>query len=64
MKLWDNTSREEFLLPSTKIAEGILLFYSVKNKKSFEKVKQNLSKIIELGRFDIPIIVIGTISNI
>ena len=63
MKLWDNPSREEFLLPSIKIAQGILLFYSVKNKKSFEKIKQNLSKIIELGRFDIPIVIIGNHSN-
>ena len=59
MKLWDNPSTEEFLSPSIKIAQGILLFYSVKNKKSFEKIQKDLSKIIELGRFDIPIIVIG-----
>ena len=59
MKLWDNPSTEEFLSPSIKIAQGILLFYSVKNRKSYEKIKNDLSKIIELGRFDIPIIVIG-----
>ena len=59
MKLWDNPSTDEFLSPSIKIAQGILLFYSVKDRKSFEKIQNDLSKIIELGRFDIPIIVIG-----
>ena len=63
MKLWDNPPREEFLLPSIKIAQGILLFYSVKNKKSFEKIKEDLTKIIELGRFDIPIVIIGNHSD-
>ena len=63
MKLWDNPSREEFLSPSIKIAQGILLFYSVKNKQSFETIKNYLSKIIELGRFDIPIVIIGNHSN-
>ncbi len=59
MKFWDNPSTDEFLSPSIKIAQGILLFYSVKSRKSFEKIQKDLSKIIELGRFDIPIIVIG-----
>ena len=59
MKFWDNPSTDEFLSPSIKIAQGILLFYSVKDRKSYEKIKNDLSKIIELGRFDIPIIVIG-----
>ena len=63
MKLWDNPSEEEFLSPSIKIAQGILLFYSVKNRNSFEKIKKDLSKIIELGRFDIPIVIIGNHSN-
>ena len=63
MKLWDNPSREEFLLPSIKIAQGVLLFYSVKNKKSFQKIQENLTKIIELGRFDIPIVIIGNHSD-
>ena len=63
MKLWDNPSTEEFLSPSIKIAQGILLFYSVKNRKSYEKIQNDLSKIIELGRFDIPIIVIGNHKN-
>ena len=63
MKLWDNPLREEFLSPSIKIAQGILLFYSVKHKQSFETVKNILSKIIELGRFDIPIVIIGNHSN-
>ena len=63
MKIWDNPSSAEFLLPSIKIAQGILLFYSIKNKKSFEKIKQDLSKIIELGKFDIPIVIIGNHSN-
>jgi len=63
MKLWDNPSEDEFLLPSIKIAQGILLFYSVKSKTSFEKIKQDLSKIIELGRFDIPIVIIGNHSD-
>ena len=59
MKLWDNPSTEEFLSPSIKIAQGILLFYSVKSRKSYEKIQKDLSKIIELGRFDVPIILIG-----
>ena len=63
MKLWDNPPREEFLSPSIKIAQGILLFYSIKNKKSFEKIQEDLKKIIELGRFDIPIVVIGNHSD-
>ena len=63
MKLWDNPSEEEFLSPSIKIAQGILLFYSVKSRNSFEKIKEDLSKIIELGRFDIPIVIIGNHSD-
>ena len=63
MKIWDNPSTEEFLSPSIKIAQGILLFYSIKNRQSFEKIKQDLSKIIELGRFDIPIVIIGNHSD-
>ena len=59
MKIWDNPSREEFLSPSIKIAQGILLFYSIKNHSSFEKIKEDLSKIIQMGKFDIPIVVIG-----
>ena len=59
MKFWDNPSSDEFLSPSIKIAQGILLFYSVKNRNSFKKIQEDLSKIIELGRFEIPIIVIG-----
>ena len=63
MKFWDNPSTDEFLSPSIKIAQGILLFYSVKNRKSYEKIQEDLSKIIELGRFEIPIIVIGNHKN-
>ena len=59
MKFWDNPSSDEFLSPSIKIAQGILLFYSIKNRNSYKKIQEDLSKIIELGRFDIPIIVIG-----
>ena len=59
MKFWDNPSSDEFLSPSIKIAQGILLFYSVKNRNSYKKIQEDLSKIIELGRFEIPIIVIG-----
>lgn len=63
MKKWDNPSGEESLTPSIKIAQGILLFYSIKYRSTFEKIKDDLSKIIEMRRFDIPIVIIGNHSD-
>ena len=63
IKIWDNPASEEFLSPSIKIAKGILLFYSVEKKSSFENIQKNLNKIKDMNKFNIPIVIIGNHCN-
>ena len=66
MKIWDNVSANKIFSSSNKslkVAQGIILFYSVANRKSFNMLKLSLSNIIDLDKYDIPMIMVGNDSE-
>ena len=42
---------------------GILLFYSVSDRDSFDKLKQMISKIIDMNKYEMPIVLVGNNSD-
>ena len=66
MKIWDNVSANKLFSSSNKslkVAQGIILFYSVSNRKSFNMLKLSLSKIIDFDKYDIPMVMVGNDSD-
>ena len=66
MKIWDNVSANKIFSSSNKslkIAQGIILFYSVADRKSFNILKLSLSKIIDFDKYDIPMLMVGNDSD-
>ena len=62
MKIWDNVSANKLFSPSNKclkVAQGIILFYSVSNRESFKLLKLSLTNLIDLDKYDIPMIMVG-----
>jgi len=66
MKIWDNVSANKIFSSSNKslkIAQGIILFYSVADRKSFNILKMSLSKMIDFDKYDIPMLMVGSDSD-
>ena len=66
MKIWDNVSANKIFSSSNKnlkIAQGIILFYSVADRKSFNILKLSLSKMIDFDKYDIPMLMVGSDSD-
>ena len=66
MKIWDNVSANKMFSSSNKslkIAQGIILFYSVADRKSFNILKLSLSKMIDFDKYDIPMLMVGSDSD-
>ena len=42
---------------------GILLFYSVADRDSFDKLKEIISKIIDMNKYEMPIVLVGNNSE-
>ena len=66
MKIWDNVSANKIFSSSNKclrIAQGIILFYSVADRKSFYILKMSLSRVIDFDKYDIPMLMVGTDSD-
>ena len=66
MKIYDNVSANKIFSSSNKnlkIAQGIILFYSVADRKSFNILKLSLSKMIDFDKYDIPMLMVGSDSD-
>ena len=66
MKIWDNVSANKMFSSSNKslkIAQGIILFYSVADRKSFNILKMSLSRMIDFDKYDIPMLMVGSDSE-
>ena len=66
MKIWDNVSANKIFSSSNKslkVAQGIILFYSVSDRKSFNMLKLSLSNIIDIDKYDIPMVMVGNDSE-
>ena len=66
MKIWDNVSANKIFSSSNKslkVAQGVILFYSVGDRKSFSMLKLSLSKIIDFDKYDIPMLMVGNDSD-
>ena len=66
MKIWDNVSANKIFSSSNKslkVAQGIILFYSVSDRKSFNMLKLSLSNIIDKDKYDIPMVMVGNDSE-
>ena len=66
MKIWDNVSANKLFSSSNKslkAAQGIILFYSVSDRKSFNMLKLSLSKIIDFDKYDMPMVMVGNDSE-
>jgi GTPase SAR1 family protein len=46
-----------------KKANGILLFYNVTDVDSFNKLKETIEKIIDMNKYEMPLIVVGNNPN-
>ena len=66
MKIWDNVSANKIFSSSNKglkIAQGVILFYSVADRKSFNILKMSLSRMIDFDKYDIPMLMVGSDSE-
>jgi len=66
MKIWDNVSANKIFTSSNKSlksAQGVILFYSVADRKSFNMLKLSLSKILDFDKYDIPMVMVGNDSD-
>ena len=48
---------------SSSQTHGILLFYSVADRDSFDKLKEIISKIIDMNKYEMPIVLVGNNSD-
>ena len=66
MKIYDNTSASKVFSYSNKslsFAQGIILFYSVCDRNSFNILKSNLYKIMSMNKYDFPMVMVGNDSD-
>ena len=66
MKIWDQTSASKLFSSSNKIlkvAKGILLFYSVGDRKTFNMLKLSLYNLVDFDQYDIPMVMVGNDSD-
>ena len=66
MKIWDNTSANKVFSYSNKglkSVQGIILFYSVCDRNSFNMVKSSLHKIMDMNKYDFPMVLVGNDSE-
>ena len=67
MKIYDNTSASKVFSYSNKSlssAQGIILFYSVCDRNSFNVLKSNLYKIMSMNKYDFPMVMVGNDSDL
>ena len=66
MKIYDNTSANKIFSYSNKSlssVQGIILFYSVCDRNSFNILKSNLNKIMSMNKYDFPMVMVGSDSE-
>ena len=66
MKIYDNTSASKIFSYSNKglsSAQGIILYYSVCDRNSFNILKSNLNKIMSMNKYDFPMVMVGNDSD-
>ena len=66
MKILEDPQTEQIFSSETEKSSqpnGILLFYNVNDKESFDKLKQIISKIIEMNKEEMPIVIVGNTSE-
>ena len=66
MKILEDPQTEQIFsseLEKSSQPNGILLFYNVNDKESFDKLKQLISKIIEMNKEEMPIVIVGNTSD-
>ena len=66
MKIYDNTSANKVFSYSNKSlssAQGIILFYNVNDRNSFNILKSNLHKIMSMNKYDFPMVMVGNESD-
>ena len=66
MKILEDPQTEQIFSSETEKSSqpnGILLFYNVDDKESFDKLKQIISKIIEMNKEEMPIVIVGNTSE-
>ena len=67
MKIYDNTSASKVFSYSNKSlssAQGIILYYSVCDRNSFNILKSNLNKIMSMNKYDFPMVMVGNDSDL
>ena len=67
MKIYDNTSASKIFSYSNKSlssAQGIILYYSVCDRNSFNILKSNLNKIMSMNKYDFPMVMVGNDSDL
>ena len=66
IKIWDNTSANKIFSYSNKTlksVQGMILFYSVCDRNSFNMLKSNLHKIMDMKNYDFPMVMVGNDSD-
>ena len=66
MKIYDNTSASKIFSYSNKSlssAQGLILFYSVCDRNSYNILKSNLHKIMSMNKYDFPMVMVGNDSD-
>ena len=67
MKIYDNTSANKIFSYSNKNlsnAQGMILYYSVCDRNSFNILKSNLHKIMSMNKYDFPMVMVGNDSDL
>ena len=66
MKILQDPKTDQIFSPNEENVQkpqGILLFYNVTDRDSFDKLKQIISNIFDMNIYEMPIVIVGNISD-
>ena len=63
MKISEEVQAEQIFSSEKESTKGILLFYNVTDRESFDKLRQIILKIFDTNKYETPIVLVGTISD-
>ena len=66
MKILEDPKTDQIFSPNAENAskpQGILLFYNVTDRDSFDKLKQIVSNIFDMNIYEMPIVIVGIMSD-
>ena len=66
MKILEDSETDQIFQSEEEISnqpQGLILFYSVTERESFDKLKKLITKLLEMNKEEMPIVIVGNISE-